>query len=192
MNIKLGICKKCGKEGQVNSRQLCSDCVFKESHGGESRIEVYSKRREIKRFNEVKIKVNGIYDYQKKPRKKRLNLLKKEKLDKRKEILRKDEETYEAVFNSRPNKCEECGAWLPPMFRDDEGHIVARHQYSHIISKGADGEFRHNSKNFNRLCQLHHYIWEFGDRKSMKIYEGNQIIIQQLHNGQDRVYVQKT
>ena len=35
-------------------------------------------------------------------------------------------------------------------------------------------------ENFNLLCLRCHQIYEFGDKKSMKIYEPNQLIIQKI------------
>lgn len=32
-------CKKCGNDGVLNSRSVCADCVFKESHDGMDRYE---------------------------------------------------------------------------------------------------------------------------------------------------------
>jgi hypothetical protein len=101
--------------------------------------------------------------------------------------LKLDEETYKKVYNSSEKRmgfafCEECGKILSNSFRDSSGKIVNRFQYSHILSKGAFPEYRHNTLNFNILCQDHHQQWETGDRKSMKIYEKNQKVIEILKN----------
>lgn len=102
---------------------------------------------------------------------------------KRAQTLTKDEETYYVVFYSKPCVCEECGRALPETFYDENGKIVCRGQYSHILSKGAYPEFRHVVINFNRLCPVPcHDRWEFGDRENMKIYKPNQIIISSLLN----------
>src|SRR5690554_4983817 len=73
-----------------------------------------------------------------------------------------DEEIYERVFNALPCKCEECGAPLPEDFRDENGKVIARYQYSHIIPKSIAAELRHSVENFNRLCLIHHIQWENG------------------------------
>ena len=75
--------------------------------------------------------------------------------------LKLDEETYKKVYNSSEKRmgfafCEECGKILSNSFRDSSGKIVNRFQYSHILSKGAFPEYRHNILNFNILCQDHH------------------------------------
>ena len=51
---------------------------------------------------------------------------------------------------------------------------------SHILTKGAHPSLRHDKRNINLVCMEHHQIWEFGDRKSMKIYEKNKPIIIKL------------
>jgi hypothetical protein len=99
---------------------------------------------------------------------------------KRKTMKELDFATYFAVFASKPHKCEECDKPLPSVFKDKEGNINAIFQFSHILTKSAFPEFRHDSRNFNRLCFEHHQQWEFGDRKTMRIYEPNQLVIEQL------------
>ena len=84
-----------------------------------------------------------------------------------------DEIFYEECFNNSDHKCEECGRELPKKFRNDDGKIVARFRYSHIIPKSVAPELRHNPDNMNHLCFEHHFQWEFGDKKSMKIYKKN-------------------
>ena len=102
--------------------------------------------------------------------------------EKRKELLKLDEAVYFIVFNQKECKCEECGKKLPTTFKDKDGNINAIWQYSHILSKGAFCEHRHNPDNFNKLCFDCHQQWEFGDKSKMKIYEHNQLIIQKLKN----------
>lgn len=98
---------------------------------------------------------------------------------KRKDLLKLDEATYFIVFSQKKHECEECNDKLPSKFKEGDT-IIAIHQYSHILSKGSHPEHRHNPKNFNRLCFKHHQQWEFGDKKSMKIYKQNLIIIEEL------------
>lgn len=93
----------------------------------------------------------------------------KDKVDK----IAKDEAFYEKCFNSSDHKCEECGVELPDIFRDENGKVVARWRYSHIIPKSIANELRHNVDNINHLCLQHHKEWENGDKKSMKIYGKN-------------------
>lgn len=84
-----------------------------------------------------------------------------------------DELFYEKCFNKSDHKCEECGKQLNTDFRDEEGRIVNRWRYSHVIPKSIAPELRHDILNINNLCLFHHMMWENGDKESMKIYEGN-------------------
>jgi hypothetical protein len=186
---KFGDCKgECERTNvPINSKGLCSECQYLKTHG-KTRQETYSERRSEKE----KIKPKQIHSLTRnalrtpKKRKKTASsiLMKNERLEKRREQIRKDEETYEQVFNSRPHECEECGRGLPDIFRDENGMVVARWQYSHIWGKGAFPEYRNNPKNLNRLCLEDHQIWEFGKREEMKIYDKNQLIIQELRDSE--------
>lgn len=82
-----------------------------------------------------------------------------------------DEVFYQTAWKIKPNYCEECGLYLSKF---------SRAFISHILTKGAHDPLRNHLDNFNKLCLEHHNQWEFGDRKSMKIYEGNQLIIEKL------------
>jgi hypothetical protein len=177
---KIEICSQCFDRKPVNSRGICPDCIFRNNHNSKSKQEIYSERSKLKQES----KINVIHAPKVKPLKhsKTSPLLKNERLEKRRDIIQLDEETYEEVFRSRPDRCEECGKPLPDVFRDGEGKIVYRAQYSHILSKAAWPEFRHNSKNFNRLCLFDHDCWEFGERQMMAIFIPNQVIIQEMLN----------
>ena len=49
--------------------------------------------------------------------------------------------------------------------------------FSHILSKGSQPRLRHNKENVNILCLQCHQSWEFGDKKAMRIYPSNEIMI---------------
>ena len=51
---------------------------------------------------------------------------------------------------------------------------------SHILTRGAHPEMAHDPRNVNILSYECHNRWENGDRKNMRIFAGNQIIIEQL------------
>ena len=85
-----------------------------------------------------------------------------------------DELFYEECFNScKDHSCEECGKPLPTEFRNDDGRIIARFRYSHVIAKSIAPELRHDINNINHLCLECHTKWDFGDKKSMDIHEKN-------------------
>jgi hypothetical protein len=87
--------------------------------------------------------------------------------------LAEDEAFYQECFDLSNHKCEECGVQLPTEFRNDEGKVNARWRYSHIVAKSIAPELRHDTNNINHLCLKHHTQWDHGDKKSMKIYDGN-------------------
>lgn len=67
--------------------------------------------------------------------------------------------------------CKECGVYLPffnPAF------------ISHIISKGSHAGLKFHPRNHFILCFNCHQKYEFGDRKSMKIYEEGERIKSEL------------
>lgn len=153
----------------MNSRFECPDCVFKKNHGGKSRQQVYADRQKEKAVEK------GFERVQKK------NKLKPKNVDQ----IALDEKTYEQVFLDKPNWCEECElrgikTMLSPRFRNEKGAVIAKWQYSHILTKAAYPEFRNDRRNFNRLCFHHHQVWEFGDRETMMITPLNQKIIDEL------------
>jgi hypothetical protein len=156
-------CKGCKESFWITNktRHLCSSCVFKLNHGGKSREEVYKERRSTS--NKKKVKKNK--------RKVPTKIL---------QIIERDERFYEYIFNNSEHKCEECGCNLPDTFRSYEGKVVARFQYSHILTKGAYQKFRWHKLNWNRLCLDDHEKWERGDRKSMKIYKKNISLVQEI------------
>jgi len=85
-----------------------------------------------------------------------------------------DEMFYEECFNSCTNhSCEECGESLPTEFRGDDGKVLYRARYSHIIAKSIAPELRYDINNVNHLCFKCHQLWEFETRKDMKIYKTN-------------------
>ena len=172
MKIDRLSCLQCGKDiyPKLNSKQLCPDCVFKNNHDGKSKFEVYNERKKLK-ISEGKVKLRNYI----KPKRKSLEI-------KINDIRNKDKEVYYQVFLSKPPFCEECGKRLPEQFEDEDGNIIYIHQYSHIISKGSDQRFRHDIRNFNRLCHEHHHQWEFGDRMNMKILKSNVEIMNKLRS----------
>lgn len=99
----------------------------------------------------------------------------KEKVEKIKinKTLERDERFYEECFNLSNHKCEECGAPLPDQFRDEDGRIIARFRYSHVIPKSIAPELRWKIKNINHLCAECHTEWEHGDKINMKIFTEN-------------------
>lgn len=161
-------CTECGRPTILNSKGLCPNCVFKKNHSGKSQVEIYQER------SKANIKVKKKSDSIKQ------NLIKKK--EKHDALIKEDEKTYEEVFGSKPPYCEECSTRLSSIFRNDEGFVVDRFRFSHILSKGAYPEHRHNILNFNLLCFNCHQKWDHGDKESMRIFEENKKIIAQILN----------
>lgn len=75
------------------------------------------------------------------------------------------------IWDHKPHRCEET---LKPL------HGFSAIYCSHILTRGAYPEMAHDPRNINILCFEMHNKWENGDRKSMRIYPGNELIIKQL------------
>ena len=151
----MGVCKSCGKKTRIVNKYwgLCLICNIERlgASKGQSGGKVSKKHKSLP---------TGSYGSE------RGN-------------IRADEEFYERCFNNSDHRCEECGRKLPEKFRDDDGKIIARWQYSHIVPKSIAPELRHDMKNINILCLECHMKWENGDRKSMSIYEENKRLFPQ-------------
>jgi hypothetical protein len=89
-----------------------------------------------------------------------------------KKKIDQDKKFYEELWLERPHYCEECDK--------DLGENWAKYMFSHILSKGSQPKLRHNKDNINILCLECHQKWEFGDKKSMKIYPANERLIELL------------
>ncbi len=163
-------CKKCKKDRPIVNKfhGLCNECNNMRLHGN-----IYGKQHS--------------YIYKPKPaRKTAVNKVNKKKtlsisspdfynadLKTTREKILEDEVFYEKCFNSSNHKCEECGNPLPEVFRDEDGKVIAKWRYSHIIAKSIAKYLRHKLLNINHLCQECHTKWDHGDKKSMAIYKNN-------------------
>lgn len=79
---------------------------------------------------------------------------------------------YRAMWERHSIKqCEECGIYL----QNYSASFI-----SHIIPKGANTFLRSEPENHNLLCLTCHNQWEFGDRKTMKIFPKNLETIERL------------
>jgi hypothetical protein len=81
------------------------------------------------------------------------------------------EKFFRWVWAKKPHYCEET---MRPL------HNYSAAFCSHILSRGAHPEMAKDARNINILCFEMHNKWEFGDRRSMRIYEKNQKIIELL------------
>ena len=147
-------CKKCSRDLELVNKhfKLCRECNNERLYGNK-----YGKR----------------YDMSK-PKRKPLKRARIKSSSKRtSNNIKLDEVFYEECFNMSDHRCEECGAPLPEEFRDDDGKVLARWRYSHIIPKSVAPKLRRDVNNINHLCLKHHMQWENGDKQNMSIYSGN-------------------
>ena len=162
-------CRKCKKETEIVNKHygLCLSCNNIRLHGSK-----YGKQYKLVKKNKESLRAS----------KNRLNH--KVKQGKRTvvktggrrygENFELDELFYEKCFNNcKAHNCEECGINLPEDFRDEDGKIIARFRYSHIVPKSIAPELRHNIDNINHLCSKCHTKWDFGSKKDMRIYKAN-------------------
>lgn len=160
-------CQGCQKNVRIVNKfhKLCLEC---------NNLRLYGNKFGKQYKNTLKSKPLLI-----KPKKRQINknnkLSHKVKEPIRLTMLEKDELFYEELFNMSDHKCEECSKALPTNFRDEDGKIVARWRYSHIIPKSIAPKLRHSKKNINHLCLEHHSEWENGDKKGMNIYNKNKL-----------------
>ena len=123
--------------------------------------------------NEVRLgKEKKIYTLKKVPLKKSSKPIDKAPTKKLQKKRLDDKSMYAEIWNERDHVCEECGISL--------GEELQPIYFSHILSKKAYPELRHNKENINLLCPKHHHEWEFTDRQHMAIYGKNQHIIEKL------------
>jgi hypothetical protein len=157
-------CKKCDSKYVVNKWfQLCAECNNERLHGNK-----YGKATQYKEVKRKSLKTSNIKRTIDKGK-----VTKKEKTFKINEKIVEDELFYEKCFNQSNHKCEECGTKLPTDFRDEDGRVMYRARYSHIVPKSIAPELRHDENNINHLCLPCHQKWDFGNKKEMVIYAKN-------------------
>ena len=78
-----------------------------------------------------------------------------------------EKELFMQIWKERKRNCEECGAFL--------GVLAAPHFFSHYLSKGSAPALRLDKDNIDLLCFKHHFQWDNGDKRSMKIYNEERI-----------------
>tara|TARA_R110000744_G_C19308962_1_gene556506 strand:+ start:959 stop:1480 length:522 start_codon:yes stop_codon:yes gene_type:complete len=162
-------CSKCKKDKPIKNafHKLCLECNSKRLEAKkEPKSTIYiNKKEKSSRIKEprIKRKVESTASIKQKRGRKKMN-----------KNFNLDELFYEECFNScKDHSCEECGNKLPTEFRNDDGKVIARFRYSHIIAKSIAPDLRHIINNINHLCISCHTKWDFGDKKSMNIYNKN-------------------
>ena len=82
-----------------------------------------------------------------------------------------NERFYRWCWDHYPHQCAET---MRPLKRYSATYV------SHILTRGAHPEMAFDPRNVNILCFEMHNKWENGKRETMRIYRGNQLIIEQL------------
>ena len=87
--------------------------------------------------------------------------------EKQKSRLASDDQVNKSIWESRPHLCVECNK--------DLGKKPFKMFFSHLLSKGAHPELRHDPSNIVLHCKACHNKWEFasGFRKNSKTYLSN-------------------
>lgn len=162
-------CKNCNQSLHIVNKHfnLCSDCNNIRLHGSK-----FGKQCNTTKTERKPLKTN-VRPIKSNPNRMIHTVGGRSTGKTNKEKILADELFYEQCFNLSDHRCEECGCNLPNDFRDDDGRVIARWRYSHVIPKSIAPEIRHNVNNINHLCIKHHQEWENGDRQSMKIYKNN-------------------
>lgn len=163
-------CKKCGWERNiVNSFFcLCQGC-------NTARLKDDNKKQDKEPLFMKTLSKKGLFDSIKVNPKSKITFT-TPKVNKTKQKIDADEKFYEQCFNNSDHECEECGTALNDVFRGDNGKIIARWRYSHIVPKSVAQELRHDINNINHLCLRHHEQWENRDKFNMKIFAKNLLL----------------
>lgn len=85
--------------------------------------------------------------------------------------IEQNEKFFRWIWEHKPHYCEEC---MKPLRQYSAVYC------SHILTRGAHPEFAYYPENINILCFEHHSIWENGNRRNMRIYRANLLVIEQL------------
>lgn len=82
-----------------------------------------------------------------------------------------NERFYRWCWDHYPHRCAET---MRPLNQYSAVYV------SHILTRGAHPEMAHDPRNVNILSFECHNQWENGKRENMRIFAGNQLIIEQL------------
>lgn len=106
----------------------------------------------------------------------RLRIVLQNKMFPRDTIEKSNTRFFKWVFDAKTKgqhvaKCENCFKPLPN---------YSAVYCSHILSRGAFPEMQYDARNINILCLNCHNEWENGEREKMRIFEENELLIEQL------------
>lgn len=165
-------CKGCNKPKQIVNRhfELCQGCNNIRLHGSQ-----YGKQYELtSKKSNVQKQYPKLTSGKRKPKQKK-SLFSPVNTEVRKKVnmYELDNAFYKKCFDTFNHKCEECNKELPEVFANEDGKVLNRWRYSHIIPKSIAPELRHDINNINDLCLSCHMEWENGTKEEMNIWEVN-------------------
>jgi nitrate reductase cytochrome c-type subunit len=163
------ICKNCKKQQKI-SNAFFGLCLICNNNRLQSNRGV--KKNEATKYIQKDKKLSSAAENRLKFEFKE-SLRRKTNEKKRNSAIIEDEKFYEQSFNLSNHKCEECNKQLPTDFRGEDGKVIARWRYSHVIPKSIAPELRHNLLNINNLCLQCHQEWENGNKFKMNIFNNN-------------------
>ena len=163
------ICKNCKKQQKISNAFFCL-CLI--CNNERLRLKNGVKKNEATKYIQKQKELNTRANNKLKSDFKE-SLGRKTNEKKRNSAIIEDEKFYEQSFNLSNHKCEECNKQLPTDFRGEDGKVLARWRYSHVIPKSIAPELRHNLLNINNLCLQCHQEWENGNKVKMSIFSHN-------------------
>lgn len=153
----MDICSGCGVLTHIQNKfhKLCGDCVFKKTHGGKSKNEVYKERHENKEKNkQPKPKVGIETDKGKLVEVLKQTFSIKKISNKKAERDREMHKTYKKIDSTRDPVCEGCGRGDLPL------------SHSHILSQATRSDLAADEDNIRLHCFGNHHAchekWERG------------------------------
>lgn len=153
----MDICKGCGVLTHIQNKfhHLCGDCVFKKTHGGRTKNEVYKERNENKqRDKQPKPKVGIEVDKRTLVETLKKTFSIKKISNKKAERDRQMHKTYKKIDSTRDPICEGCG----------RGDLALSH--SHILSQATRPDLAAEEDNIRLHCFGAYYSchekWERG------------------------------
>jgi len=100
--------------------------------------------------------------------KKKTSFIKKTSSKQRK-VRKEDDGVYEKVFNRANGRCEETGELILTSLTDESGtKIIDRFRFSHLLTKAAYPEARHDPDNLFYTTFEMHQKWEFSSEEDRK------------------------
>ncbi len=147
------LCSSCNKFPVINRKHmLCQICNHKRLHPNEPK-KIYKPIRKILRKNKAFNRDQESIKKQKQSQKAIRKITDKQKL-----IRLQDKKIFLEIWSEREHICVCCNQEL--LFPNTW-------YFSHVVSKGALPQARHDKENIVLKCDKCHFEWEHGDRNKL-------------------------